>query len=54
MTRTIETCRLRDGLTVKELRPYKCQSCGERFFDDDAMHHVQAVRESRAASTAAH
>ena len=49
MTRTVETCRLEDGLTVRRLRHYKCQSCGARFFDDDAMHRIQALRASRAA-----
>jgi len=49
---TTETCQLRDGLTVKRLRHYKCQSCGARFFDDDAMHNIQSVRASDAASLA--
>lgn len=52
MTRIVETCQLEDGLTVKRLRHYKCRSCGSRFFDDDAMHKIQSVRASRAASPA--
>ena len=27
MTAVVETCRLKDGLTVKRLRHYKCPSC---------------------------
>ena len=54
MTHTVETCRLADGLTVKRLRHYKCQSCGSRLFDDDAMHRIQAVRASREASAVVH
>jgi transcriptional regulator NrdR family protein len=49
MTRTVETCRLEDGLTIKRLRHYKCQSCGARFFDDEAMHQIQSQRASQAA-----
>lgn len=49
MTRTVETCRLEDGLTIKRLRHYKCQSCGARFFDDEAMHRIQFQRASQAA-----
>ncbi len=52
LTRTVETCRLGDGLTVKRLRHYKCRSCGARFFDDDAMHNIQSVRASDAVSLA--
>jgi DNA-directed RNA polymerase subunit RPC12/RpoP len=46
MIRVVETCRLADGLTVKKLGHYKCRSCGSRFFDDDAMHGIQAARAS--------
>jgi predicted RNA-binding Zn-ribbon protein involved in translation (DUF1610 family) len=53
MARTIETCRLADGLTVKGLRHYKCRSCGSRFFDDDAIHRIQSVRSSRTTSASA-
>ena len=52
VTSTIETCRLSDGLIVKKLQHYKCQSCGARFFDDDAMHRIQAVRASRVTPAA--
>jgi transposase-like protein len=51
MVRVVETCRLADGLTVKRLAHYKCESCGSRFFDDDAMHHIQAARTPDHAST---
>ena len=47
MIRIVETCKLDDGLTVKKLSHYKCRSCGSRFFDDDAMHGIQAARVSR-------
>jgi YgiT-type zinc finger domain-containing protein len=40
----VETFCLADGLTVRKLRHYKCRSCGERFFDDAAMHRIQAER----------
>jgi transcriptional regulator NrdR family protein len=50
MTRTVETCHLEDGLTIKRLRHYKCRSCGSRFFDDDAIHDIQSIRASQAAS----
>ena len=53
MTRTVGTCRLGDGLTVKRLRHYKCRFCGVRFFDDDAMHRIQSVRSLQAASSVA-
>ena len=44
MVGVVETCRLEGDLTVKKLAHYKCCSCGSRFFDDDAMHHIQAAR----------
>jgi len=47
MIRVVETFRLADGLTVKILGHYKCSSCGSRFFDDDAMHSIQAARASQ-------
>jgi transposase-like protein len=53
MTRVVETCRLADGLTVKKLAHYKCRSCGSRFFDDDAMHGIQAARAPRRSSARA-
>jgi len=46
MIRVVETCRLADGLMVKKLDHYKCRSCGSRFFDDGAMHGIQAARAS--------
>ena len=49
MIRVVETCRLADGLTVKKLGHYKCRSCGSRFFDDDAMHGIQAARMSQGS-----
>ena len=49
MVRVVETCRLEDGLLVKKLAHYKCSSCGSRFFDDDAMHRIQAVRVSHGS-----
>jgi transcriptional regulator NrdR family protein len=53
MIRVIETCQLEDGFTVKKLRHYKCQTCGARFFDDEAMNRIQterAAREQRPAT----
>jgi predicted RNA-binding Zn-ribbon protein involved in translation (DUF1610 family) len=47
MMRTVETCRLEDGFTVRRLRHYKCRACGARFFDDHAMHRIQAERGTR-------
>ena len=44
MTYTVETCQTEDGLTVRRLRHLKCSACGARFFDDDAMHRIQAER----------
>lgn len=44
MIRVVETCRLADGMTVKKLAHYRCQSCDSRFFDDDALHRIQAAR----------
>lgn len=51
LLRTVEDCQLGDGLTIKKLRHYKCHSCGARFYDDAAMHHIQSVREKKVAST---
>lgn len=39
-----ETCHLEDGVTVKHLAHYRCQACGARFFDDEAMHVIQVAR----------
>ncbi|MBI2438134.1 MAG: hypothetical protein HYV36_04895 [Lentisphaerae bacterium] len=44
MSRTVENCRLDDGLFIKRLRHFKCRACGARFFDDDAMHCIQSHR----------
>jgi len=53
MVRVVETAQLADGLTVKRLAHYKCCSCGSRFFDDDAMHSIQAARASHHSSARA-
>lgn len=53
MVRVVETVQLADGLTVKKLAHYKCGSCGSRFFDDDAMHSIQAARELERSSARA-
>ena len=50
MVSVVETCRLADGLTVKRLRHYHCGSCSARFFDDDAMHRIQAQRAEASAT----
>ena len=50
MVRVVETCRLADGLQVKNLAHYKCRSCGSRFFDDAAMHGIAALRASHRSS----
>jgi len=50
MVRVVEPVRLADGLVVKRLAHYKC---GSRFFDDDAMHAIQAARAPRRASAGA-
>ena len=44
MVYTVENCRTEDGLTVRRLRHLKCRACGTRFFDDAAMHRIQAER----------
>jgi len=46
MVHVVETCKLEGGLAIKKLAHYKCHSCGSRFFDDNAMHHIQKVRAS--------
>ena len=46
----VETCRLGDGLAVKKLRHLKCSACGARFFDDNAMHRIQSVRNAQTAT----
>jgi hypothetical protein len=52
MVRTVENCRLQDGLNVRRLRHFKCQACGTRCFDDDAMRRIQAERDKRRLSRA--
>jgi hypothetical protein len=53
LTLALEDCRLDDGLCVRRLRHFKCQACGARSFDDDAVHRIQPERaafsESRKA-----
>jgi predicted RNA-binding Zn-ribbon protein involved in translation (DUF1610 family) len=49
MVTVVETCRLEDGLVVKDLQHYKCRACGARFFDDNAMHRIQSARAKKAA-----
>ena len=51
LARVVETCRLQDGPSVRRLPHYKCSSCGAQFFDDDAMHRIQAARASRGSLT---
>ena len=52
LVRVVENCRLDDGLTVRRLAHYKCQSCQSRFFDDAAMHRIQTERHHNAATQA--
>jgi len=52
MIRTVENCRLHDGLAVRRLRHFKCQACGAHLFDDDAMRRIQAEREKQRLSQA--
>ena len=44
MADTVDNYRTEDGLMVRRLRHLKCGACGARFFDDAAMHRIQAVR----------
>ena len=44
MAHTVENCKIRDGLTVRRLRHFKCGACGTRFFDDESMHRIQSER----------
>jgi DNA-directed RNA polymerase subunit M/transcription elongation factor TFIIS len=53
MVHVVETARLADGSAVKRLTHYKCRACGSRFFDDDAMHVIQAARARRRPSARA-
>ena len=52
MVRTVENCPLEEGLVVRRLRHFKCESCGARFFDDDAMHRIQTERARRGTAHA--
>jgi len=52
MARVVETCRLEDGIAVKRLGHCKCQACSARFFDDEAMHAIQAARAATAKANA--
>ena len=49
MSQVVETCRLEDGLVVKNLQHYKCRACGAQFFDDSAMHRIQSARANKVA-----
>jgi transcriptional regulator NrdR family protein len=53
MVRVVETVRLADGLTVKKLAHLKCRSCRSRFFDNDAMHAIQAARTAHGSAARA-
>ena len=44
MAYTVENCKTEDGLTLRRIRHLKCSACGARFFDDEAMHHIQRER----------
>lgn len=48
MRRVVQTCDLTDGLHIKRLAHYRCSACGARFFDDAAMHMIQAARREPA------
>ena len=50
MVCVVETVRLENGVTVEKLRHYKCGACGSRFYDDQAIHRIQAARKSRSTS----
>jgi transposase-like protein len=49
----VETLRIENGLRVENLRYYRCRSCGSRFYDDEAIHRIQAARRAKAESTTA-
>ncbi len=51
MACVVETLPLEDGLTVENLRHYRCRNCGSRFYDDEAIHQIQAARKSKTRST---
>ena len=52
MVHVVENCRLDDGLSVKRLPHLKCRACDARFFDDVAMHRIQAQRARHALAHA--
>jgi predicted RNA-binding Zn-ribbon protein involved in translation (DUF1610 family) len=52
MARTVEDCQLKDGLSVRLLRFFKCRACGAKLFDDDAMHRIQSERATHALAHA--
>jgi transposase-like protein len=52
MACVVETLHLENGLTVESLRHYRCRHCGSRFYDDEAIHRIQAARKSKARPTA--
>ena len=52
MSQTVGSYRLENGLIVKRLRHFKCQSCGARFFDDDAVRRIQAKRQEQSVARA--
>ena len=47
LVRVVENCRLDSGISVKRLQHLKCRACGARFFDDEAVHRIQAERAKR-------
>ena len=52
MACVVEALRLENGVTVENLRFHRCRSCGSRFYDDDAVHRIQAARKSQSTSAA--
>jgi len=50
MAQVVGNCRLDDGTAVKSLRHFRCRACGAKFFDDEAMHRIQAERAKRSLS----
>ncbi len=44
MKHTVEDCPIEGKLTVKQLSHFKCQACGARFFDTEAVHRIQEER----------
>ena len=52
MTQTVGNCRLSDGIVVRRLRHFRCGECGSTFFEDAAMHRIQAERAKHAVAQA--